>query len=71
MLNFFDFTLKELETSIGALGKEKYRSRQLYKWVYNKGNYDFNEMSNIPSCPHAPPMSCPLEFLIMAVKFLL
>ncbi len=48
MHNFFDLTLKELEETIGSLGKEKYRSHQLYKWVYNKGNYNFNEMSNIP-----------------------
>ncbi len=46
--NFFDFTLRELETAIGALGKEKYRSRQLFKWVYNKNVFDFREMTNIP-----------------------
>jgi len=48
MHNFFDLTLNDLETAISALGKEKYRSRQLYKWVYNKGIYDFNEMTNVP-----------------------
>lgn len=47
MHNFFDLTLNDLETTISALGKEKYRSRQLYKWVYNKGIYDFNEMTNV------------------------
>jgi 23S rRNA (adenine2503-C2)-methyltransferase len=48
MNNFYDLTLKELETLIGALGKEKYRSRQLFKWIYNKGIVDFDEMSDVP-----------------------
>jgi len=48
MYDFFELTVNNLETAIGALGKEKYRSRQLFKWVYNKGVYDFNEMTNIP-----------------------
>lgn len=47
MRNFYDFTLTELEKAIGALGNEKYRARQLYKWIYNKGVLDFAEMSNI------------------------
>ena len=48
MNNFYDLTLKELEAKIAALGKEKYRSRQLFKWIYNKNTFDFGEMSNIP-----------------------
>ena len=42
------FTLTNLEAQIGALGKEKYRARQLFRWVYTQGNLDFNEMTNIP-----------------------
>jgi 23S rRNA (adenine2503-C2)-methyltransferase len=48
MHNFFDFTLSDLEAAIGALGNEKFRARQLYKWVYNKGVTDFEGMSNVP-----------------------
>jgi 23S rRNA (adenine2503-C2)-methyltransferase len=48
MNNFYNLTLKELETLIGTLGKEKYRSRQLFKWIYNKGILDFDEMSDVP-----------------------
>ncbi len=48
MEDFFGFTLANLEERIGALGKEKYRARQLFRWVYNLGNLDFNEMTNIP-----------------------
>lgn len=48
MESFFGFTLPELEKAIGATGKEKYRAKQLYKWIYNQGVFDFDEMTNIP-----------------------
>lgn len=48
MEDFFCFTLSNLEARIGALGKEKYRARQLFRWVYKLGNLNFNEMTNIP-----------------------
>ncbi len=48
MHNFFEFTLNDLEAAIGALGNEKFRARQLYRWIYTKGISDFGEMSNIP-----------------------
>lgn len=48
MYDFFELTIKNLETAIGVLGKEKYRSRQLFKWVYNRGIYDVNDMTDIP-----------------------
>jgi 23S rRNA (adenine2503-C2)-methyltransferase len=47
MQSFYDFTLPELEKFIGALGNEKFRARQLYNWIYNRGILDFNEMTNI------------------------
>lgn len=48
MQSFFDLTLKDLEAAIGSLGKEKFRARQLYTWVYAKSTFDFREMTNIP-----------------------
>ncbi len=48
MESFFGFTLPGLEKAIGATGKEKYRAKQLYKWIYNQGVFDFDEMTNIP-----------------------
>jgi 23S rRNA (adenine2503-C2)-methyltransferase len=48
MQSFFGLTLKDLETAIGSLGKEKFRARQLYSWIYTKSIFDFNEMTNIP-----------------------
>ena len=47
MYDFFELTLRDLESAIGALGKEKYRSKQLFKWIYNKNTLDFEEMTNI------------------------
>ena len=47
MQNFFELTLNQLENAIGAIGNEKFRARQLYKWIYNKGVFDFHEMTNI------------------------
>ncbi len=47
MQNFYDLTMNELEAAIGALGNEKYRARQLYQWIYNKGVLDFSDMTNI------------------------
>jgi 23S rRNA (adenine2503-C2)-methyltransferase len=48
MQNFFGLTLKDLEAAIGSLGKEKFRARQLYTWIYAKSIFDFHEMTNIP-----------------------
>jgi 23S rRNA (adenine2503-C2)-methyltransferase len=47
MQSFYDLTLPQLEKVIGALGNEKFRARQLYRWVYAKGVLDFSEMTNI------------------------
>jgi len=48
MQSFFGLTLKDLETSIASLGKEKFRARQLYIWIYAKSVFDFQEMTNLP-----------------------
>jgi len=48
MVNFFELPLKELEDIIGGIGKERYRARQLFRWIYKKGVYDFAVMDDIP-----------------------
>ncbi|MDR4505926.1 MAG: 23S rRNA (adenine(2503)-C(2))-methyltransferase RlmN [Candidatus Scalindua sp.] len=45
--SFFDQTLSELQSILHGKGKEVYRAGQLYKWVYQKGVYDFGLMTNI------------------------
>ncbi len=47
MQSFFGFTLEDLETTIGSLGNEKYRAKQLFKWVYTQGVFDFDAMTDI------------------------
>lgn len=46
-LNLYGLTLKELQTLLKGLGKEKFRSEQLYKWVFEKRVTDFSQMSNL------------------------
>lgn len=48
MVNFFGLTLKELEDIMGGAGRQRYRARQLYRWIYKKGVYDFFKMDDIP-----------------------
>lgn len=42
-----NFTLEELEAFLQGLGKEKYRARQIFKWIYQKNVNDFEEMTNL------------------------
>ncbi|MCX7966501.1 MAG: 23S rRNA (adenine(2503)-C(2))-methyltransferase RlmN [Syntrophorhabdaceae bacterium] len=48
MINFFGLTLKELEDTIGGIGKERFRARQLFRWIYKKDICDFSKMEDIP-----------------------
>lgn len=44
---FFDLTLEDLEQLLKGLGKEKFRAQQLFKWVYERRIYDFDQMTNL------------------------
>ncbi len=46
-LSFYGLTMEDLEKMIRHMGKEKYRTQQLYKWVYEKQVCDFDQMSNL------------------------
>lgn len=39
---------EEIAQNIALAGLEKYRGEQIAKWIYQKGVYDFNEMTNVP-----------------------
>ena len=45
--NLRDLSLEEIETLIAGLGKEKYRARQIMKWLYVNGATSFSEMTNL------------------------
>ncbi len=42
-----NFCLEELETFLQGLGKEKYRAKQIFKWLYQRGAESFDEMTNL------------------------
>lgn len=46
-VNLKDFTLPEIENFLKGLGAEKYRSRQVAEWIFQKGATSFEEMTNI------------------------
>lgn len=41
-------TLEEIENCLNDLGVQKFRAKQLFKWVYDIGVLSFDEMLNIP-----------------------
>lgn len=45
--NFFDLPLPQLEKHLQACGKQKFRARQIFKWVYEKGILDPEEMTDL------------------------
>ncbi len=45
--NLRDMTLEEIERFIAVGGKEKYRARQIMKWLYRQGAVSFDEMTNL------------------------
>lgn len=42
-----NLTLQGLETFISGQGKERYRAKQIFKWLYQKDAADFAEMTNL------------------------
>jgi len=47
MIYLDDFSKQELEYEMNALGEKPFRGRQLYKWMYSKGVFDFHEMTDL------------------------
>jgi 23S rRNA (adenine2503-C2)-methyltransferase len=45
--NFFDLTLRDLESLLIGQGKEKFRARQLFQWIYQKRVESFDDMTNV------------------------
>jgi len=47
MLNFYDFTIERLQSYLSENGFKAYNADQIYKWIYEKKIFDFDEMTNI------------------------
>jgi 23S rRNA (adenine2503-C2)-methyltransferase len=45
--NLSDLSLEEIGAFIASLGKEKYRARQIMKWLYQRRAASFAEMTNL------------------------
>lgn len=42
-----NLTLQELESYISGLGKERFRAKQIFKWLYQMDAMSFDEMTNV------------------------
>ena len=42
-----NFSLENLEAFLMGLGKEKYRAKQIFKWLYQRGAKSFDDMTNL------------------------
>ena len=47
--NLYDFSLAELTDFLAEQGEKPFRAKQLYLWLYRKGENDFAAMTDIPS----------------------
>jgi 23S rRNA (adenine2503-C2)-methyltransferase len=45
--NLLDFTLEEMEEFISSQGKEKFRARQIMKWLHQSGSISFDDMTTL------------------------
>jgi 23S rRNA (adenine2503-C2)-methyltransferase len=48
MQDIKELSLKELEDKLLSWGSSKYHARGIFNWIYQKGAYEFNRMSNLP-----------------------
>ncbi|KPF53698.1 23S rRNA (adenine(2503)-C2)-methyltransferase [beta proteobacterium AAP51] len=46
-VNLLDFDLEGLAAFCGSLGEKRFRATQLYRWVHQKGQADFEQMSDL------------------------
>ena len=47
LTNLYGLSLKRLEDFAIEKGFKKYSGRQIYQWMYQKGIYDFEGMTNL------------------------
>lgn len=47
MINLYGLTESELEQFVIDNGYKQFAGRQLFQWMYQKGRYDFSEMTNL------------------------
>ncbi len=48
MKNLKNLTIPQLEDFVLSLGEQRFRAKQIFKWMYQKRLPDFSEMTNMP-----------------------
>lgn len=48
MENILDYRLDDLKKWMEENGEGKFRGKQIYEWIYKKGVFNFDDMTNIP-----------------------
>jgi 23S rRNA (adenine2503-C2)-methyltransferase len=49
MINFYDLNQLQLTELLESWGEPRFRTKQLWEWVYNRRVSSFDEMSNLPA----------------------
>ena len=47
MKNLIGLSKEELAEEMAALGEKPFRAKQLWQWIYFRGESDFDKMSNL------------------------
>ena len=47
MIEIKNFTLEDLKKVLSEYGFQRFRASQIFNWIYDKGVFDFQQMSNI------------------------
>ncbi|MDD5691964.1 MAG: 23S rRNA (adenine(2503)-C(2))-methyltransferase RlmN [Candidatus Omnitrophica bacterium] len=53
MQDIKELSLKELEDKLLSWGSPKYHAKQIFNWIYRKGAFEFNSMSDLPQALRA------------------
>jgi len=65
MQDIKELSLKELEDKLLSWGSPKYHAKGIFNWIYQKGAYEFNRMSNLPL---ALRKALAIEFSILGLE---
>ena len=47
MLNIYNYTRKQLEDYFESIGEKKFKATQVYEWLYQKKESNFDNFTNI------------------------
>lgn len=71
LAHFFSLNFNDLHKLLQGLGKETYRTQQIFKWVYQKQVHDVHRMTNLSKsfrCELSKLLSFHLPLMLQSVK---